>query len=312
MFKNKELINWLAYLTVCVVWGSTYLAIKIGVSDISPLFFTSLRFSIAGTLMLLFALIKGFPFPKVAREYVQLGIVGILLLFGGTGFVGLASRYISSGSSSLIVASSPLIMAVLQILLYPAAQSKDWRIWLGLLIGFGGVGLLIFSGGGDMSLDPRGVALVLIAVTLWSLGTLYSRSIRPKSHVVVQIGLQMCLAGAAIMGVSFAAGESHSLQVSSASLLALAYLVFFGSIMAYSAFMYIIQYWPIARVSTYAYVNPVIAVLLGWLILGEPVTPGIVLSMAVILSGVILVQSLNTQPKVLEVPEEIASPAEIN
>lgn len=298
MSGNKELVNWLAYLTVCTVWGSTYLAIKIGVSGIAPLFFTALRFLIAGTLVLLFARVKGFTFPNHFREVVQLGVVGMLLLFGGTGFVGLASRYISSGASSLVVASSPLIMAVLQMLLYPKVRRSDLRVWLGLLIGFAGVGLLIVSGGGDMRLDPRGVALVLTAVTLWSIGTLYSRSLRPQSHMMVQIGLQMFLAGIGILVVSFIVGESHSLEVSTSSLWALLYLVFFGSILAYTAFIYIIQQWPLSKVSTYAYINPVIAVLLGWLVLREPVTPGILLSMAVILGGVILVQSANPKPKV--------------
>lgn len=299
MFKQskKELVNWLAYLTVCIVWGSTYLAIKIGVSEIAPLFFTSLRFLIAGTLMLSFAKWRGYNFPTLPREYVQLGIIGMLLLFGGTGFVGLASRFISSGSSSLIVASSPLIMAIFQMFVYPDMRKTDWRIWLGLVIGFGGVGLLIVSGGGEMSLDPRGVALVLTAVILWCLGTIYSRTLRPQSHVVVQIGLQMLIAGIGIMIISFLAGENHSLQVSTSSLLALFYLVFFGSILAYSAFIYIIQQWPLSKASTYAYINPVIAVLLGWLVLSEPVTPSIIVSMVVILAGVVLVQSVNTLPK---------------
>jgi len=295
--SNKELINWLAYLTVCLVWGSTYLAIKIGVTGIAPLFFTALRFLIAGTLMLGFAIVRGYKFPTLAREVVQHGIVGLLLLFGGTGFVGLASRYISSGSSSLIVASSPLLMALFQMAVYPEMRKTDWRIWLGLVIGFGGVGLLIVSGGGEMSLDPRGVALVLAAVTLWCVGTIYSRTVKPQCHVVVQIGLQMLIAGIGIMIASFLSGENHTLQVSTSSLLALFYLVFFGSILAYSAFIYIIQQWPLSRASTYAYINPVIAVLLGWLVLNEPVTPSILLSMVVILSGVILVQSVNTRSK---------------
>jgi len=295
--RNQELINWLAYLVVCIVWGSTYLAIKIGVSGIAPLFFTALRFLIAGTLMLTYAKFKGCSFPTLAREYVQLGIVGLLLLFGGTGFVGLASRYISSGASSLVVASSPLLMTLFQMVVYPEMRKTDWRIWFGLIIGFGGVGLLIVSGGGEMSLDPRGVALVLTAVTLWCVGTIYSRTIKPQSHVAVQIGLQMLIAGIGIIIVSFLAGEEHSLQVSTSSLLALLYLVFFGSILAYSAFIYIIQQWPLSRASTYAYINPVIAVLLGWLVLSEPVTPRIILSMVVILSGVIMVQTANSKPK---------------
>lgn len=296
-YDRKEIINWIAYLIVCVVWGSTYLAIRIGVSGIAPLFFTSLRFLTAGTIMVSFSKLRGLAFPTVLREYIQLGIIGLLLLFGGTGFVGLASRYISSGSTSLIVASSPLIMAVFQMVLYPQFRNTDWKVWLGLLVGFGGVGLLIFSGGGEMSLDPRGVALVLTAVTLWSIGTLYSRTVKAQCHVVVQIGLQMLIAGVGIMLISFAAGESHSLQASTSSLLALLYLVIFGSILAYSAFIHIIQAWPLSRASTYAYINPVIAVLLGWLVLSEPVTPSILLSMVVILSGVILVQTASLRRK---------------
>lgn len=293
MTGQNNLKIWLAYLTVCTVWGSTYIAIKIGVSGIAPLFFTALRFLSAGSLMLLIAKLKGLPFPKYKKDYLQIGTIGLLLLFGGTGFVGLASRFISSSATALMVASSPLIMALIQMVLYKSMRRPGWRIVAGLLIGFSGVCLLIFSGSGNMRLDPRGVTLMLIAVFMWASGSNYSRTVKPGGHMVTQIGLQMTVAGTAILLVSYLIRENHTLSVNRSSLLALGYLIFFGSMLAYSSYIYILHHWPLSRVSTYAYVNPVIAVLLGWLILDEPITLSVVISMLVILAGVILVNSAN-------------------
>ena len=309
MFKsnNKELTNWLAYLAVCIFWGSAYVAIKIGVTEIAPLFFTSLRFSVAGALMLLYAFLKGIPFPSYKREYIQSAIIGLLILFGGPAFVGLASRYISAGAVSLIVASIPLAVAVMQMIYYPKLRTASLRIWLGLLIGFSGVAILIFSGGGDMRLDLRGVILCLISVVLWSAGTIYSGTVRLRSHMIVQSGLQMFFAGLGILAASFATGENHTLNVSTESLMALLFLIIFGSILAYSAYMHIIKSWPLAKANTYAYINPMVAVLMGWLILNEPITPGILLSMAVILSGVILVQADTSKPQQVLEPAESAA-----
>lgn len=305
--NNKELTNWLAYLAVCIFWGSAYVAIKIGVTDIAPLFFTALRFSIAGALMLLYAFLKGIPFPSYPREYVQSAIIGLLILFGGPAFVGLASRYISAGAVSLIVASIPLAVAVMQMIYYPKLRTASLRIWLGLLIGFSGVAILIFAGGGEVKLDLRGVILCLISVVLWSAGTIYSGTVRLGSHMIVQSGLQMFFAGLGILAASFATGENHTLNVSIESLMALLFLIIFGSILAYSAYMHIIKSWPLAKANTYAYINPMVAVLMGWLILSEPITPGILLSMAVILSGVILVQADTSKPQqVLETAESAA------
>lgn len=305
--NNKELTNWLAYLAVCIFWGSAYVAIKIGVTDIAPLFFTALRFSIAGALMLIYAFLKGIPFPRYPREYVQSAIIGLLILFGGPAFVGLASRYISAGAVSLIVASIPLAVAVMQMIYYPKLRTASLRIWLGLLIGFSGVAILIFAGGGEVKLDLRGVILCLISVVLWSAGTIYSGTVRLGSHMIVQSGLQMFFAGLGILAASFATGENHTLNVSIESLMALLFLIIFGSILAYSAYMHIIKSWPLAKANTYAYINPMVAVLMGWLILNEPITPGILLSMAVILSGVILVQADTSKPQqVLETAESAA------
>jgi drug/metabolite transporter (DMT)-like permease len=306
-FPSTELTNWLAYLAVCLFWGSAYVAIKIGVTDIAPLFFTALRFTIAGALMLLYAFLKGIPFPTYPREYVQSAIIGLLILFGGPAFVGLASRYISAGAVSLIVASIPLAIAVMQMFLYPSLRTANLRVWLGLLIGFSGVAILIFSGGGDMKLDLRGVLLCLISVVLWSIGTLYSGKVRLGSHAIIQSGLQMFFAGLGILTASFATGENHTLNVSIESLLALLFLIIFGSILAYSAYMHIIKSWPLSKANTYAYINPMVAVLMGWLILKEPITPSILLSMVVILSGVILVQADTSKPSpVLETAESAA------
>jgi drug/metabolite transporter (DMT)-like permease len=295
--NHKELLNWTAYLIVCIIWGSAYIAIKIGVTSIAPFYFTAIRFFVAGALMLIFAKVRGLNFPNLLSEYVQLGIVGLLILFGGSGFVGLASRYTGAGSLSLIIATTPLIMAIIQMIMTREMRNVSLRVWLGLLIGFTGVGLLLVSGGGNMSLDPRGIALALISVVLWCIGTLYSGTVQPRCHIVVQSGLQMLVAGSGLMIVSSITGESHTLNVLPESQMALLYLIVFGSIIAYSAYVHIVQVWPATKANTFTYINPMVAVLLGWMILKEPVTPTILMSMTVILSGVILVQTSSSNPR---------------
>ncbi len=284
--KNKVI---LAYIAVCLFWGSTYLAIRIGVTDFPPFTFCAIRFTIAGLIVLLYAKVKKLEFPKNKSTYINQSIIGIILLLGGTGIVSYAEKTVDSSIASLLISTVPLFIALWEVLIFKRKRISKLGI-LGLIIGFVGVSYLILSGHKIMSFDIKGMALVLMAAIFWSIGTVFSHMIKKDGDIAVSIGIQMISGGLALFLLGFIVGEFQYVEMSLKTALAIAYLIIFGSLVGYSSYIYLLQHWPASRVGTYAYVNPVVALILGHFILGEQVSFDIVLSMIVIISGVILVQ----------------------
>ncbi len=277
--------GWAALLVVWVVWGSTYLAIKVGVESLPPLLMAGARFAIAGLIMLPFAL-RGGRRPRRA-EWLGCGIVGLLLL-GANAALSFAERTVPSGLASLLIATVPLWMLGLD-----AAVNRvrlGWAPVCGLLIGLCGVALLFgqqsLSGAGDGHVSAAGVVVCLCAAASWALGTILSRRLATPASPGLGASMQMLVAGAVLLGAAAMSGETGSFRfaaVSGRSWVALVYLIFVGSIVAFSAYVVAVRALPTATVATYAYVNPVIAVLLGFLVLGER------LSMSMLLGGVLIV-----------------------
>ena len=290
VFKNEEKKTFLAYLAVCIIWGSTYLAIRIGVGEFPPTLFAGIRFLIAGTLMLAFSVYKGLKLPANFSEVMKISIVGLFLLLGGNGCVVWAETRIHSGTASLLVATVPLFMALIELTL-PNRPKLNLKGWIGLLIGFGGVALLVFSNSTNASADVIGVVLLLIGAFSWAIGSVYSKSFKASSSIIPNIAIQMLAGGLGLFIVGTSFGELSKIHVTSKGMGAMLYLIFFGSIVGYSCYVYILEKWPAAKAGTYAYVNPLVAVLLGALILNEPISIGVIMSTVVILGGVILVQT---------------------
>jgi len=299
VFKNEDNKTFLAYLSVCIIWGSTYLAIRIGVGEFPPTLFAGIRFLIAGSLMLAFSLYKGLRLPVNSSEVMKISIVGLFLLLGGNGCVVWAETRIHSGMASLIVATVPLFMALIELTL-PNRPKLNLKGWIGLLIGFGGVALLVFSNSTKASVDVIGILLLLIGAFSWAIGSVYSKSFKASSSIIPNIAIQMLAGGLGLFIVGTFFGELSKIHVTSKGMGAMLYLIFFGSIVGYSCYVYILQKWPAAKAGTYAYVNPLVAVLLGSLILNEPISIGVIISTVVILGGVILVQTskIKTQERV--------------
>lgn len=287
---NENNKVFLAYLGVCIIWGSTYLAIRIGVSDFPPELFAAIRFLLAGSLMLLFALYKKMSFPKTKKEVIQISIVGLFLLLGGNGLVVWAEQWVHSGMASLLVATVPLFMALIELFL-PNSNRIGFKGWAGLLMGFGGVGLLVLSSSSSGSIDIKGSVLLLIGSLSWAAGSVYSKGFKASGSTVSHIAIEMLAGGLGLGLMGIILGEGSKIHFTSKSLGAMLYLIIFGSIIAYSCYIYILQKWPAAKAGTYAYVNPPVAVLLGALVLGEPMTIKVVFSTIVILCGVVLVQT---------------------
>ena len=289
LFKNDESKVIAAYITVCILWGSTYLAIRIGVSAFPPELFAGIRFFIAGLLMLIYGRLRGFEFPSNLTGIRDQSIVGLFLLFGGNGLVVWAGQWVHSGITALMVATIPLFIVIIELFI-PGRPKIELKGWLGLLIGFSGVAMLVLSNSGAGSINAKGAIVLLAASFFWAMGTVYSKSFKPEGSMIVNIGIQMLAGGIALLILGISLGELPRVSVSSKGIGALLYLIVFGSLLGYSSYIYVLEKWPAAKAGTYAYVNPPVAVLLGALILKESFTLTVLLATVVILSGVLLVQ----------------------
>jgi drug/metabolite transporter (DMT)-like permease len=278
---------------VYLVWGSTYLAIAIAVQTLPPLFSAGLRHLLAGTLLGGWLVLRqGRRSLRVERaELGGAALVGALLLGGGNGLVVLAERTVPSGLTALVVASVPLWIVVFRLV---AGDRVAPSLIAGVLVGFLGVAILMVPGNAGGVLDALGLAMVLGASFSWALGTFASPRLRTPRDPFVSTAVQMLAGGALLVVVATATGEparADPSTFSTASLLAIGYLVVFGSLIAFSAYTWLLQHAPVSIVSTYAYVNPVVAVVLGALVLSEEVTPTMVVGAAIILAAVAYIVS---------------------
>jgi drug/metabolite transporter (DMT)-like permease len=299
-------VLWLALTTVYIVWGSTYLAIRVVVRTIPPFVSAGSRFLVAALLVGAFlGLRNGWSSLRISpRELASCTFVGGMLLVGGNSLVVLAEQHIASGLAALVVAAVPLWIVLLRL----STGDRPRGATIGaVLIGFGGIALLLAPGGG--STRTVGILTVLVASLLWSIGSFTAPRLQlPKDPFVTSV-YEMG-AGAVLMYVVAAArgefGEFHLSQVSGESAGAWVYLVFAGSVMAFTAYVWLLSNAPISLVATYAYVNPAVAVVLGALLLGESITWPILVGGAVVIASVAIVVSVEQRPKAGEEPPPVA------
>src|SRR5918999_1111032 len=282
---------WLNLLVVYVVWGSTYLAIRIAVETLPPFFSAGVRFVFAGGVVLLaLGLQGGLGRLRVTpRELIASGLVGALLLLFGNGFVMLAERDVASGLAALIIAGVPLWVVVLRLL----HGERPSRMALGgVALGLVGVAVLVLPQGGANGAVLVGALLLIVASISWATGSYYSRRLPLPRDLYVSSGYQQLVGGLLLWLASIGVGELGSFDpsgVSLDSLVALAYLAIFGSLVAFTSYSWLLQHAPISRVATYAYVNPVVAVALGWLVLSEPITPTLIIGAAIVVAAVAII-----------------------
>jgi drug/metabolite transporter (DMT)-like permease len=279
---------WSALWTVYIVWGSTYLAIRVVVDTMPPFLTGGVRFMLAGAIVYAVLLVRRGPGAVGVRreELLPSALIGGLLVTGGNGLVMAGETDVPSGLAALIIASVPLWIVVYRRV---SGERIAGLTLAGVALGFGGVALLFLPGGGGGGGDALGYVLVLCAAPCWALGSFLSGRMTLPRDPFLSTSVQMLLGGALSIAVGLATGEVGEVDpasFSSDSLLAFAYLVVVGSLIAFTAYVWVLQHAPVSKVSTYAYVNPVIAVFLGWLILSEEITPAIVAGAAVIVCSV--------------------------
>lgn len=282
---------WAAMVVVYLVWGSTYLGIRVVVqAGIPPMLGMAARFLAAGALLALILVARsGVRRLRVTRrQLLGAGVVGTLLL-AGNGIVAVAEETVPSGLAALLVGTVPLLFILLRVL---GGERPRWLTWFGVLVGFAGVALLTASGG-ETSAEPLGIALVIIAAGSWAIGSHFSSRLGlPKDSLVASV-YEMLLGGLMLVLFGLLRGETAGLdtlrEIDRSGWLALLYLTGFGSVLAYSAYSFLLANAPISLVGTYAYVNPAVAVFLGWLILSEEITTTIAVGGAIVVLGVALV-----------------------
>lgn len=290
--SNSKNLALLSYITVCIVWGSTYLAIRIGVNDMPFMLFAGVRFTAAGLLIILYSRLKGWAFPATRRDIGTVALAGLLMLFFANYLICWAEQWLDSGLTALLLATAPLFMAALEFFL-PQSNRPGWQGWCGLAVGFGGVALLINPGPhlADNERMLPAMLAILLAALFWAAGTVFTQRRTVEGHMMPAVGLQMLTAGLSFLLTAALTGNISLTGATVRGFAALAYLILFGSILAYSAYIYMLKAYPAARAGTYAYVNPIVAVMLGALILREEITSRTILASMVILGGVVLVQA---------------------
>lgn len=284
-----------ALLSVYVVWGSTYLAIRYAVESIPPFLMSGVRFVIAGAMLYAWSRRRGSRAPS-RSEWKAAAVTGVLMLFAGNGAVVWAEQLVPSGLVALIVAIVPLWMVLLDWLL-PGGKRPSLAVWCGLILGLVGLTLLIgpdaLRGAGSAPTPKLIATFVPVAGSLfWAIGSIYSgRAARPPSASLAT-GIQMLAGGAAFLLIALLTGEParfHPSQVSTGAVLGFLYLLTFGSLIGFTAYIYLLGATTPAIAATYAYVNPVVAVLLGWAVAGETLTARTLIAAAVILGGVAMI-----------------------
>jgi drug/metabolite transporter (DMT)-like permease len=280
-----------AFAAVYLVWGSTYLAMRIGDESFPPLILAGLRHITAG--MILYPLLRWKTGIKPTREHWKTAaITGALLLFLGNGGVTWAELTVPSGIAALLVATVSLWLVIVDWL-RPGGARPVPRVTIGLVVGFAGMALLVGPAGlGGGGVQPMGAAVLIGASLAWACGSLYSKHGGMPSSALLGVAMQGLCGGVILLIAALLTGEFRALHfaaISTRSWLALGYLIVFGSGIGFNAYLYILQKSTAARVATYAFVNPVVALFLGWLILSEPITSRTLLAAAVILTAVVLV-----------------------
>jgi drug/metabolite transporter (DMT)-like permease len=300
----SSLAIWSALIAIYLVWGSSYLAIRFVVETIPPFLSASFRFLVAGSVLYVYRRLRGDPVPA-RLEWRSAAIVGFFLLVGGNGGVVWAEQRVASGIAALLIASVPLWMALLDTL-RPGGRRPSRMVTLGVLAGFVGIVILIRPAqlvGIEGQVDLLGGLVLTLAAFSWSLGSLYNRGAKLPTSPLLGTGMEMILGAAGLLILGTITGEWSQLDlstISTQSLLGMVYLIVFGSWVGFASYIWLLRVAPTMLVSTYAYVNPLIAIFLGSWLADETLTPRVLIAAVIIIGSVVLItmtQPVNSKQK---------------
>lgn len=289
---------YLAWAAICVLWGTTYLAIKIALETVPPMLIGGVRYLIAGPLLLTFLRLRGDTLPA-RRTWPMYAVLGFLMLGVGNGGVVWAEQYVPSGLAAVIIATSPFWMVAVDSVV-SGTERLTAQHWVGLLIGFSGIVMLVWpdlvAGGAAGRNMLIGIGALQLACLGWSLGSSYGKRSATQDPPIQVAAMQMLTGGLWMTAMGTMLGEWSRFDPSWRSLTAILYLALFGGLAGFAAYIYALAHLPVSFVSLYAYVNPVIAVALGTVIMGEAFTPRMMVAVAVILAGTAIVSLARSKP----------------
>jgi drug/metabolite transporter (DMT)-like permease len=297
--------TWLALLSIYIIWGSTYLAILFVVETIPPFISAGIRFLISGAVLFVWRRLARDPMPT-RIQWRSAAIVGVLLLLGGNGLLSWSEQHIPSGIAALLIGTVPLWLVLIEAL-RPGGTKAGWQAILGLAIGFAGIVVLIGPAeftGNTQQYDLLGILVCLIAAFIWSFGSIYSRSSDLPESALMTTGMEMLAGSAGLFIVATLTGEWQRFSISNVSqksLSGLIYLIIIGSLIGFVSYAWLLRNAPIPLVATYAYVNPLVAILLGSLFANEQLTPRTILAALIIIGSVVFI---NTSGKATKIQEE--------
>ncbi|MBN2549160.1 MAG: EamA family transporter [Anaerolineales bacterium] len=286
---------WAALISIYIVWGSTYLAIRFAVQSMPPFLMAATRFLVAGAILYAWRRLAGDSAPT-RREWKSAAVIGLFLLLGGNGGVVWAEQRVVSGVAALLIGSVPIWLVLLDAL-RPGGLRPNWQTSLGILGGFVGIALLVAPSdlsGGAQQVDLLGMIALLLGALFWAVGSLYGRDAVLPSSPMLATGMEMLVGGAGLLAAGTITGEWSRLDLAAVrpeSALGLAYLILFGSLVGFASYTWLLRVAPISLVATYAYVNPLVAILLGNLLAQEPLTPRVILSAVVIVGAIALINT---------------------
>jgi drug/metabolite transporter (DMT)-like permease len=276
----------LAFAAIYVLWGATFLAIRTAVLEVPPFFVSGLRFLLAGGVLYLFMRLRGAPSPTIA-QWRSIAVIALCMFVVTYGALFWAEQYVPSGVASVIEATLPITTMAIEVLIF-RRQALQWRMAVAVLLGFAGVAALLLRG--DQSFPGIPCLVILGGGVAWSLGAVLTRHMPGPRSVPLAAGAQMMLGGAVLLLLSWASGELHSPpHVTVRAGLALLYLIVAGSLVGFTAYLWLLARMPATRVASHAYVNPLVALALGYFAAGELLTPGMVLASILVIASVFLI-----------------------
>jgi drug/metabolite transporter (DMT)-like permease len=291
-------LAWTAWGAVCVFWGTTFLSIKIALETIPPFTMAGSRYFVAGVALALILRARGHKLPD-RSDWFTLAVLGFFMLVLGNGGVVWGEQFVASGLSAVVIATCPFWMVTVNALM-PHGERLHARQWVGLVVGFGGIVMLLWPEIAVRAAGERGFLLGLISLEVacagWAIGSNYTRRHVMPADVLGSAALQMAFGGAMMIVIGLVAGEWGRFAVTPRTGAAWVYLVIFGSLVGFAAYSYALQHLPVTIVSTYTFVNPVIALTLGTLVLGEPFHFSMLGAAGVIVVGILMIGPMPTRP----------------
>ena len=290
---REQQLGLLAWLTVCVVWGTTYLAIRVALESVPVALLAGLRWTAAGLLLSLTIPLAGHRLPS-RREWGGIAVIGLLMTVTGNGLVVWAEQFVASGLAAVVIAMVPFWSVFVEAVL-PRGERLTARVLGGLLLGFSGIVVLVWpqlaASGSQGASFLMGILALQGACLGWALGTSYMKRDRSRSSPLAASAVQMLFGGLMLLVIGSMMGEWGRLEFTPRSAAAMLYLTLIGSIVGYSAYLYALQHLPVSTVSLYAYVNPIIAVVLGTVLLDEPLDGRVVIAAGLVLVAILVVRS---------------------